>query len=753
MKVLHLIGGGDVGGARVHVLSLVKELGRFIDVKIISFRPGMFADEARSMGINIEVVKSGNIFADISRVIRVIRREKYEIIHSHGAKANMIALAAKLFTRLPTVTTVHSDYRLDYLESLVKQYSLGLINMIALRFIDYYIGVSRNFRDMLISRNFKPSRIFTVYNGIDFEKQVHGYSRSQFSKKYGVNLSDDDIVVGVLARLYPVKGLETLINAADAVLKANPSVKFIIGGDGEDRQMLEDKVAGLGLRDSIFFPGWIDDPYECISILDINVLTSISESFPYSILEGALLKKATISSDVGGISDLIENGCNGYLFEPGDHEKLARYILMLVNDAGLRKELGEKIYEKARTNFSLLNMCTSQLEIYGRIKKAEEAPDGKPYKRRFTYDAIISGYYGSGNIGDDAILTSIVNDLRTYKNDIRLLVMSRNPLETKKAYGIDSISRTSLTGILCAMKRSSLFINGGGSLIQDITSTRSLIYFLGTIWLAKKFRLKVMFYANGIGPVNKPDNRRLTQRIVNRVDVITLRENQSFEELSNLNISKPRIIVTADPALTIEPADSKEVGRIFDLEGIDRKGPFVGISARGWGEYQGYKDVIAAAADYMIEKYGVKCIFIPMHFPGDLAVTECISRRMKNGSFIIRNRYSGSSILGIIKRMEMLVGMRLHALIFAASAGVPMIGLEYEKKVGGFLEYINQAEQASAGHVESLDPEALKGIIDNTWAARAQIRNHLAKITPELKDKALQNARIAVELIEGRRKP
>ena len=143
MKVLHLIGGGDVGGAKSHVLSLVKELDKHIDVKLISFRTGAFADDARKMGINVEIVKTGTIISDVRKVLSIIKNEGYELIHSHGAKANMITFFAKRFTSLPVVTTVHSDYRLDYLQNILKMFSFGLINTVALRFLDFYIGVSK----------------------------------------------------------------------------------------------------------------------------------------------------------------------------------------------------------------------------------------------------------------------------------------------------------------------------------------------------------------------------------------------------------------------------------------------------------------------------------------------------------------------------------------------------------------------------------------------------------------------------------
>ncbi|MCX7749069.1 MAG: glycosyltransferase [Clostridia bacterium] len=367
MKVLHLIGGGDVGGAKIHVLSLVKELSKNINVKILSFRPGMFTDDARSMGIDIEVVKTGTIFSDIRKVIKIANEGGYEIIHSHGAKANLISALAKRKLKIPTVTTVHSDYRLDYLQSFLKRYSFGLLNTISLRFIDYYIGVSKNFKEMLVKRKFNPDRIFTVYNGIDFETPLKDYNREQFIKKHNIDVNANDIVVGILARLHPVKGMTTFLEAAKWVLKEKPNVKFLIGGDGEERKSLERKSQALGVSDHVFFLGFIDDPYTFMHTLDINVLTSISESFPYVILEGTRLKKATISTDVGGISDLIENEANGYLFTPGDSKKLAECIIRLANNHTLREEMGLRIFEKASTYFSLANMSKTQLNIYENI--------------------------------------------------------------------------------------------------------------------------------------------------------------------------------------------------------------------------------------------------------------------------------------------------------------------------------------------------------------------------------------------------
>ncbi|NLY42912.1 MAG: polysaccharide pyruvyl transferase CsaB [Clostridiaceae bacterium] len=365
------------------------------------------------------------------------------------------------------------------------------------------------------------------------------------------------------------------------------------------------------------------------------------------------------------------------------------------------------------------------------------------------YDVMISGYYGFKNSGDDAILKAIIDNLRRYKKDIKILVLSMNPRETKKIYGVDAINRYNLIGIWWAMRRTKLFINGGGSLIQDITSTRSLLYYLSIIWLAKKMGMKTMIYANGIGPIRKDSNRAIAARIINQVDVITLREEMSKKELDELKVDKPSIIITADPALTLEAETDDNIISLLKREGVDLNCPLVGFSLREWDESgKNFEEIMARIADYVIEAFGAAPVFIPMHYPRDLAIANSIAARMKGKAHIIQHKYNVAEMMGIIRKMDLIIGMRLHALIYAATYGVPVVGIVYEPKVEGFITYIGQT---SAGHVKNLQYDKLKSIVDDLWNNRHSIRQELQRNSMELKNKALENARIAVELVEESR--
>lgn len=361
------------------------------------------------------------------------------------------------------------------------------------------------------------------------------------------------------------------------------------------------------------------------------------------------------------------------------------------------------------------------------------------------YDILISGYYGFENSGDDAILMAILDSLRTYKKDIKVLVLSKKPEETKRIYGVDAADRFNLSEVVKAMKSSKVFLNGGGNLIQDDTSTRSLIYYLSTIWLAKRLGLKVMLYANGIGPVNRRINRIITSNIINQADVITLREEASLQELKRLSVTKPQMLVTADPAFTLKPCTDNEAKAILDNEGIKMDTPLIGISARKWRGHEIYSQKIAASADYIYENYGISSVLIPMHYPHDMEINNEIASMMKHKPYIINHKYSVPQTLGIIVNMDMIIGMRLHALIYGAALQVPVVGLPYEPKVEDFLKYINQP---SAGNVESLNYDKLLKTIEQVWNNKQQVKEQLAAAKKIFTDKALQNAEIAVDLLE-----
>lgn len=366
IKVLHLISGGDTGGAKTHIFSLMKGLKNLVDARIICFIKDSFYDEAKDLGYNIKVFpqKSRADMSVVKKLREEIDREKFDIIHAHGARANFIVMFLKKYIRVPVITTIHSDYKLDFKDSFYKNLVFTTLNKVALKYFDYYITVSDSFRQMLIERNFNKDKIFVLYNGIDKDKKFNFIPKKDFLSRYNINYNGE-FLVGIAARLDKVKDHQTFIAACKEVLKENTDIIFLIAGEGEEKENLLKEIKDF--EKNIYFLDFVKDNYSFFNAIDLNVLTSISESFPYVILESALMNVASISTDVGGISKVIINDNTGYLIGVCDYKSLSQKILYLYNNRQKLKELGENIHKFVEEKFSTDAMGKAQFEIYNKI--------------------------------------------------------------------------------------------------------------------------------------------------------------------------------------------------------------------------------------------------------------------------------------------------------------------------------------------------------------------------------------------------
>jgi len=506
MKVLTLISGGDTGGAKTHVLSLLRELSRIMDVQLVCFMKGDFSKEAAAMGIPTEVIE-GNPLSALPKLRRLAAAFRCDIIHCHGSRGNFMGMLLQKTVKAPLLTTVHSDYKLDYLGRPLRAAVYGTLNAIALRNMDFMTGVSDSMSSLLIRRGFDPANIFTIYNGIEFDRAVQDFDRIAWLRSLGLDIPEDALVAGIAARLDPVKDIPTLLQAFAKAHARVPKLHLLIAGDGQKKEALQKLAISLGVEKQVHFLGWLDNTDDFYRALDINTLTSRSETFPYALTEGAKFFLPTVSSRVGGVPQLIDHGVSGLLFEPGDWETLAEQLVTLALDADLRRTLGQSLGQKARSAFSLEASCRRQLEIYETVLRR--------YARRDElkkHGIMICGAYGHGNAGDEAILEAIVTEMRTLDADLPITVLSRTPKETAVRCGVRAKHSFALLGILPAMRRTKLFLCGGGTLMQDATSSRSLWYYLFMLAAAKRRGCRVLMYGCGIGPLNTAFDRRLAQK-------------------------------------------------------------------------------------------------------------------------------------------------------------------------------------------------------------------------------------------------
>ncbi|MBQ4181179.1 MAG: polysaccharide pyruvyl transferase CsaB [Firmicutes bacterium] len=731
MRIMIFAAGGDIGGGKTHILSLARELSRENDLRLVCFRKGVMSSEAAEMGIDVVYVDHKEGYA---RAIRFALDHcdsfRPQLIHCHGAKANAIGIIVKKLRGVPVMTTVHSDPKLDYMGAPLRKYTFGVINGWALRRMDYYVAVAWRMRQLLIDRGFDPQSIFTLYNGMDFS----GASEEPRPFKD----EKDPIVVGIAARLDPVKDIPTLMKAFAMAYAKDKRLRLSIAGIGDEEAKLRGLAKELGIEDVTVFEGWISDIKAYFARVDINVLSSLSETFPYSLLEGAYDHCPAIASNVGGIPSLVINEETGLMFEAGDAELFSRHILRLAADQQLRRDLAEALFKKAKSEFSLERMRQDQQHIYETLIRRHELKG----KRR---GAVLCGAYGKGNVGDEAILTAILSSLRTIDEDMPFWVMSRDPKQTSKSHGVGSFYIFNVPRFIKALRRSEIFVNGGGSLIQDITSSRSLYFYLFTLWAAKKLGCSVIMYGCGIGPVIKARDRRIAAKVLNSTaDVISLRDSGSEELLKEIGVTKPRIIRAADPVVNLPRASEDAVDRAFKAEGIPGDGRMIGFCLRKWPGFAGL-DQVAEAARYAYERYGLTPVFFPIEHPTDVAIGEAVAGMLQCPGYVCTRKHSASEAIGMLGRMDLVCGMRLHSLIFATAAGTPVIGISYDVKVDSFIRDIGSDACLPA---EGLKADELKALIDKKMS---EGRGASGKACERLRQLEKGNAEEAARLLAMRR--
>ncbi len=356
----------------------------------------------------------------------------------------------------------------------------------------------------------------------------------------------------------------------------------------------------------------------------------------------------------------------------------------------------------------------------------------------------ILGYHGFGNCGDEAILLAMKNNIRKIYSDAHITAFSFNPEETKALYGIDAVNRFSIFGIFKAIKGCDILLAGGGTLLQDETSTRSLLYYLSIIYLAKLFGKKVMLYSNGIGPVHRKHNQRFIKFVINKIDLITLRDEFSKEELLKIGVDKKPIHVTADPAFTLSSEDV-DVQRIFDKERIRTDKKIIGISIRTWKNQEDYIKKLAELSKYLLENYDISILLIPMQHSKDLEISRTLYKMInKEDVFLLEGNYLSEEVLGVIGELDVLISMRLHTLIFAGVQVVPLAGIIYDPKINNYLRLL---DMPALGECTNLDLEFIKNQIDDIIINRDKYINKLSITSTKLKEDVKLNDKYLLELI------
>ncbi|MBA9027827.1 polysaccharide pyruvyl transferase CsaB [Peribacillus huizhouensis] len=361
---------------------------------------------------------------------------------------------------------------------------------------------------------------------------------------------------------------------------------------------------------------------------------------------------------------------------------------------------------------------------------------------------VISGFYGLGNTGDEAILESIIDNLREGLDHPELTVFSLSPEQTANTFQVKSVYRGwrhQFKEKVRALKDADLLISGGGGLLQDAYPTKFLFgplpYYLLIVLLAKLCGTKVMFFSQGIGPVTSRWGKIL-MKLSNLADFITVRDQYSKDYLENLGIKKPETVVTSDIVFAFKKKEDNRCIQSLPLKGNEK---LVAVSVRPWFEHVKQFEQMATILDTLIEERGVTPVFVPMEGHHDKKASEQVMAHMKSAdrTLMLGTDFTPNQYLNFIGECDMTIGMRLHALIFSTLMGIPHIGFSYDKKVESLLKRSGMWDYSADLHeidVPQLTANALK-LLDE----RAHYSEVVTTNAQAMRSEALRNIELLKE--------
>ena len=731
MKILMATMGMDIGGAETHIVELSKELTHQGHQVVIVSNGGVYVPEVEAAGIrHYEAPLNRRSFSSMHQAQAVLRRviqaEKPDVVHAHARIPAFLCGRLQKSLGFAFVTSCHGVYQVSGVLRLLSNWG------------ERTLAVSDDIRDYLVEQyHIPPEHITLTINGIDTEKFSPGISGRPIRRELALG---DGPVIAHVSRLdrETVTAARQLVDIAPALAREYPGLSILIvgGGTAFDELKAQAETANQAIgRTCLVLTGPRTDVNELVAAGDLFVGVS------RAALEAMAAGKPVILSGAQGHTglftpDLLDKAVDTNFCCRTDpvatQEQLRNDVrTALALSPGKKEELGEYGRSVVQKLYSVHRMAADCLSVYDQVRR-----------RRFR--VVMSGYYGFSNAGDDAILQSIHGGILAASDDIQVTVLSHDPEQTRRQYGLDAVYRFDLVQVGRALRRCDALLSGGGSLLQDRTSTRSLLYYLMVIRWAKKLGKPVMLYANGIGPVTKPENRKKVKQTVELANVVTLRDRASAQELRDMGVKHPELHITADPMFNLLPAGADRGRELLAKAGLPAGRKFAAVSVRDWPAARQFPQQAARLCDHLHRTYGLETVFLLMQPAADRETTEQVRRAMESPSYLLDVPATPSELMAVLGQAELCVAMRLHTLIFAARMAVPTVGLVYDPKVDSYLK---ELDLPSAGEVERFDVDRACQVCDELMADYDRILARLKERSAALSAAARENEALLLELL------
>lgn len=773
MNILMVTMQMDIGGAETHILELCRALSRMGHHITLVSNGGVYAEMLSSDGVRhvtlpLHTKSPLSVLTAKAGLDKCIREGAlspdgtflgdYDIVHAHARipawicgllwdeyKKKPLMRNGKKVPLFRFVTTAHLNFSVNPLWRRISRWG------------ERTMSVSEDIVDYLVDEYGIPrGHIQTTINGIDMAKFSPDADFSPILDEFHLDKTHRRLVY--MSRLDEDRAAYayTVAKIAPTLAEHFPDLDILIVGGGTEEaaiRALADKANEKAGRNIVTMTGGRSDTHLFCAAADVFVgvsrsaLEAMSAAKPVIVAgnQGALGIFDESKLEVAVDTNFCCRGCG-----MRTDEALCEEITTLLSEpAEKRAARGQYCRQIIRQYYTADRMAEDYVSLYNNALAAPVFSCGKS-------DVILSGYYGFGNMGDESLLSTITTSLAQAVPGVGITVLTRHPKKDSLRTGLRCVNRMGFCQVWHEMGRHGVFLSGGGSLLQDVTSGKSMQYYTALLNMAKKRGMTTMVYANGIGPIRREKNRILAKKTLTRCDRISVRDPDSYRMLLDMGIGQDKVRLSADPAFLIElPPEEVRRKTLSRLGIVDlAPGSYVVVSLRRLNRKRDREadgrlaEETAALCRRLYREKGLTTVIVPMQPQNDAEICTCACATIREdcgeGACRILQPETATELMTVLAGARLTIAMRLHCLIYAAAAGVPVIGLSYDPKIDALLHCLHQPYSYDAAHIEA---EPLYTAVEEILQNEDQIRADLGQAAADMRERCRTDVAEAAERI------
>ncbi len=654
MKILILSMSMGLGGAETHVLELSRELRYRSHTVFVASCGGAYVPELEKGGVHhinapLHGKRPADVVVSLAVLSRLCERERFDIVHAHARIPAVIASILKRRFGFTFVTTAHGVY--DSECALARFMAWG----------ERVFAVSEDIAEKLaIAYKYPREKITLVPNGIDTARFCPEILSEEVRARLGLVGKRALMYLGRLAHdsFLPAK---MLLECAEELYCECEDIKIVIVGDGEKRAELLARAREVNARageEIVLLPGGTSQAETYIAACDVFVAPSRSAMEALScgkptVVAGNFGMLGLFGADVAQAARRTNFCCRGFAPTTAENVKNAVLRALSLSEAE-RKAAVQYGRSFIAEHYSIQKMADICEQAYENLL----AERGK--------NVLLCGYYGYGNVGDEAMLAMLCRALPH-----NICVMSARPKATARALGVCAVPRFSPAAVCRAMARADVLLFGGGNVFQDKTSTASLLYYAACARLARAHGCRVAFTANGLGPVLRPKNTERVKKALAAADYISMREDISRGLAASL-CENENIFLSGDLVFLGERA---------------KKAPCYGekyyaVFPKAVGERE--EGELLRFFRAMKRRHGLVPVFAPLHGREDTKICRRFAKKLPWARYE-SGVCDDASARSLAKGAHFVLSMRLHGAVFAVAENCPVIAVSRDVKMAAFF--------------------------------------------------------------------